>query len=380
MRTIKIIFNVIIKLFSILLFSSKRIVIVGGWYGERLADNSKGVYLYLNQNKQRLGIKKAFWYTNDKKIYERLRASECDVLYGININSIFWHLRAGVHLVDQGSHDLLGWLSAGAIKINMWHGIPLKSIGRDPASGITGLKRWLINWSSGGVWRECFGVAPSKKAAELLSPGLGIDVDRFLILSYPRTLPLYDLQDSPERENFNVFYLPTFRDHEKCPLLDLDLGMLNRKLSVAGIFLRIKPHYASRADWEVASNYSNIVILEAEKDVYEDLVDTDLLVTDYSSVYFDYMLTGKPILFFCYDLDYYMHEDRGFLLDYEEYTPGEKVYDAEKMIDKVIWISKHQAEYQLQYREQYQRINQEMNLYYSAPNMKALDRIFPGIE
>ena len=377
MRIIKITVNIIIYIFSLVLFRSRKYVIVGGWYGKRFADNSKGTFLYLNENKERLGIKKVFWYTNDQKIYEALSKKGYDVLYRLNVRSIFWHLRSAVHIVDQGSHDILGWLSTGAIKINMWHGIPLKSIGRDSADGIKGVRRIIIDWSSGGAWRGCFGVAPSDKASQLLSSGLGIDINKFLIMTYPRTLELYKAKRRSRDELYRVFYLPTFRDNgKKCPLLDLDLSEFNKKLRENSIVLKVKPHYADKADWEIVSSYSNIIILNAEDDVYDNLMMTDLLITDYSSVYFDFMITERPILFYCYDFEYYQKSDRGFLLDYDEYTPGEKTKDSSRLIDEILKIKNCEQQYRDRYEYQYKRINEEINRYNEQPNLEALDKIF----
>lgn len=54
-------------------------------------------------------------------------------------------------------------------------------------------------------------------------------------------------------------------------------------------------------------------------------------MTDYSSLYFDFLLWNRPILFFPYDLEYYRNEDRGLIFDYEEFTPGPKAYGIEDL-------------------------------------------------
>ena len=53
---------------------------------------------------------------------------------------------------------------------------------------------------------------------------------------------------------------------------------------------------------------------------------SSVLVTDYSSVYFDYLLSGKPVVFFCYDLEEYLRDERAMYFSYKGYTPGRKAF------------------------------------------------------
>ena len=81
---------------------------------------------------------------------------------------------------------------------------------------------------------------------------------------------------------------------------------------------------------------SNELLKNKGLDLYEVLPYTDLLITDYSSVYFDYLLLDKPMLFAPTDLEKYLG-DRGFLLEpYEEWTPGEKIYNQSQLESSII--------------------------------------------
>ena len=76
-------------------------------------------------------------------------------------------------------------------------------------------------------------------------------------------------------------------------------------------------------------------LIKENMDLYEILPHTDMLITDYSSVYFDYLLLNKPIVFINTDLEKY-RETRGLLLEpYDQWTPGLKVREFEELI-KVI--------------------------------------------
>lgn len=369
MSVLKFLFNAMLMVFSIVIPKSKKYVIIGGWQGKRFADNSRGMFEYLDIHKKELGIKKVFWYTRNKSIYEALEKQGKDVLYGYRLRSIYWHLRSKVHMIDQNTRDILGILSVRCIRINLWHGIPLKKIGNYMSGSCT--TKWYSKYTSSGCWPEQYILATSEYTGHMLAYAMGVKEEKCLIASYPRNARLYQcrMEKKREEENFIIFYLPTFRDkNEKNPLLQMDLSVFNEKLIDKNMLLYIKPHFASMSSWDTAKVYTNIIILEAVDDVYDWLYKTDLLVTDYSSVFFDFMITRRAILFYPYDIAYYEDSERGFAMPYEENTPGDKVYSLEEFEKKVFYIKEHYTEYIEKYEKQYNKINLKMNKYLHKPN------------
>jgi CDP-glycerol glycerophosphotransferase len=71
------------------------------------------------------------------------------------------------------------------------------------------------------------------------------------------------------------------------------------------------------------------------------LKKADLLVTDYSSIYFDFLLLDRPIIFFPYDLERYFSRDRQFLFSYDELTPGAKVITETALYEKIVEELEH---------------------------------------
>ena len=73
----------------------------------------------------------------------------------------------------------------------------------------------------------------------------------------------------------------------------------------------------------------------AEGDIYPLLKYTDILITDYSSIYFDFLLLNRPILFFDYDYDEYSSNMNGFVYDYQETAPGPKVTSQQALVEEL---------------------------------------------
>ena len=82
-------------------------------------------------------------------------------------------------------------------------------------------------------------------------------------------------------------------------------------------------------------DYSNIRVLDNESDMYPLFANVDLLITDYSSIFFDFLLTDKPVLFYPYDKDAYLTQDRSMYDDYDSVTPGHKAYNFEELYSKL---------------------------------------------
>lgn len=172
-----------------------------------------------------------------------------------------------------------------------------------------------------------------------------IDVSNIVALGVPRTdLFFNEIEKEKRKERIYetypewkdkeiILYAPTFRDKtgDRTHFQpELDFKKLSKKLRKNQIFV-IAPHPVMK-NTIVKENFNNIYEI---RDIHTlDLMFvSDLLVTDYSSVIFEYALLRKPIIFFCYDLELY---DRGFYLPYDESLPGKIAESQEKLIEYLI--------------------------------------------
>lgn len=188
-------------------------------------------------------------------------------------------------------------------------------------------------------------VVGSEKMAEIFQESFGLGSEHMLRTGIPRTdfyfkLPSrYDTLDSLKqtypamRRKKIILYAPTFRDdllHSSEIALDID--RLYKEIKGEYVLL-LRLHPAIRGAFN--NRYPDFIIDVSDyPDIHHLLVVTDLLITDYSSIPFEFSLLGKPMIFFAYDLEIY-REARGFWEDYETLVPGPVVRDTENLVDVI---------------------------------------------
>lgn len=127
-----------------------------------------------------------------------------------------------------------------------------------------------------------------------------------------------------KKERRIILFAPTFRDKvgDAFGSGSLDYAVLDRFLDKAGMHLVIKGHHLTGG--RLVSSLPNITVFDNNADVYPLMPLVDLMVTDYSSIFMDYLLLDRPVLFFCPDYDEYIKRNRELQFPYEAMTPGPK--------------------------------------------------------
>ena len=135
-----------------------------------------------------------------------------------------------------------------------------------------------------------------------------------------------------------ILYTPTHRKEGKVafPLEEhFDFKVLNDWCIQNDILFVIRRHFYHKDEKVDFSMYSNITdITEKSMDIQELLMDTDILVTDYSSTYIDYLLLDRPVVFYNFDYHDYLEHDRGMYCDYEKAAPGYKAETFEALMEE----------------------------------------------
>ncbi|TQN31094.1 CDP-glycerol:poly(glycerophosphate) glycerophosphotransferase [Haloactinospora alba] len=249
------------------------------------------------------------------------------------------------------------------VVVQTWHGSMLKRIGFD-IENIRGKSRDYHEKLSWETQQWDYLVSPSPWATPILRRAFRFDGE-ILETGYPRN----DIFFSPDRDAIAertrqrlglppdkkvVLYAPTWRDDKyytrgKHKLdLHLDLYRMYEKLGEDHVLLvRRHPRVVDSVP-TVGTNFVYDVSLYPE--IMELFLVTDVLVTDYSSMMFDFANTGRPMLFFTYDIESYRDSLRGFYFDFEETAPGPLLKRSDDVIDALLNIGEVSDRYGSAYR------------------------------
>lgn len=134
-----------------------------------------------------------------------------------------------------------------------------------------------------------------------------------------------------------ILYAPTFRDEEKYNNVFnyLDLEKFNSVLGEEYVLaLRLHPKIKNFYAENISSNdtYIDVSGFESEQEL---MLLSDILITDYSSIMIEYAILNRPVLFFTYDLDHYLANERGFYYDFKTTVPGPIVHTSDELIDSI---------------------------------------------
>ena len=242
------------------------------------------------------------------------------------------------------------------VMLATWHGTPLKRLVFDMDDVHSANPRYKdVVFKQTRAWDYLLSDNPF--STERFQSCFRFEKEKILEYGYPANDPMY----APDREEQAakikeklgipkdkkvILYAPTWRDDQFYEAgqygfeLDLDVNRLQEEFGDEYVLL-LRLHYFI-VDQLDLSKYGDFTV---DGSSYDDITDlyliSDMLITDYSSVFFDYANLKRPVLYYTYDLDKYRDVLRGFYLDMEKDLPGpllltnDEVVDAIKNIDKI---------------------------------------------
>jgi teichoic acid glycerol-phosphate primase len=232
--------------------------------------------------------------------------------------------------------------------IQIWHAAgALKTFGLKDKSIVNRSKR--ANNRFRNVYRQFHKiVVGSEEMATIFKDAFGAGADNILRTGIPRTDFFYDetqkekirvklYQQYPEfKDKKVILYAPTYRDGKlKDDRIHLDVQRMYDQLKNNYILL-IKTHPAVESNSNAEVQYPGFVYnFSTYKNVNHLLLLTDYLITDYSSIPFEFALLQKPMIFFPYDYETYK-EQRGLISDYNDVVPGPVVLDTDQVINAIL--------------------------------------------
>jgi CDP-glycerol glycerophosphotransferase (TagB/SpsB family) len=343
--------------FSFITPRNKTLWLLGSSFGNRFADNPKYLYLYLSQHQK--DTVRAVWISHKKEIVVMLTENGYEAYLSKSCKGIWYCLRAGVYIFDNYSKDISFWLSGGAKKVNLWHGVGNKRINYDnkfdkirhPKNRWEKFKTYLRRLSDEKP--NHYILATSEVMAKIFASAFRTDMAHVMIEGYPRNdillsdkiKNLYNeedqrntdfIQDCMEHGQKVLYYMPTFRQSELKFFEVMDLKAFNDFLTKRGyvFFTKLHPKSKLKERFE-AIVFSNIRNISADVDPYCILKYADLLITDYSSIYSDFLMLNKPSVLFPYDYEEYSRDTRDCYFQYGDYMKDLKAYNMTELMDAI---------------------------------------------
>lgn len=321
-------------------------------------------------------------------IYEQLISQEKEdyiIVWGVNrdnlnaipnvrtvrINSMKYFLismRAKYWVASVNIERGLNYKKRKQIYLNTWHGIPIKTIGND----VFGRKDF--NFS-----KVDYFVVSSDYEIPIYQRAFKVKEKSFLRVGLPRNEELFSLNTNLSERSIRlklgiaeekkiILYAPTWRESEDSgksyvikPPIDLNLWRETLSKEYVVLF-RLHPYTEKALKVQFDSFCINV---SKYPNLYELMFVSDMLITDYSSIAFDYALTGKPMFCFAYDFDEYKKK-RGLYLDLETEFPSDIILDEKTLLDSIVLYK------DLDTMETVKKFSNKYNVYFNNPTKECL--------
>lgn len=322
--------------------------------GKNYAGNPKYIYEYMISHKEYSGFK-YIWTYPDKET-KIIPGDPTIVQRGTP--DYFYYLAKAKYRINNVRFPI-DKKRAGAVYLNTWHGTPLKKLGFDieregpEKHAFASLYVESLNWDYLTVDND-YGEEKLVEAfhykGSVIKKGnpvndIYFDKDR-REKAFNRLVSRF-----PALKNRRIIlYAPTKRDPQAGRIRESNSGL---PFSVEKMYERFRDDYVivlklydpAAARIKIDEKYSDFIINASdEEDVMEILCKADILITDYSSIFYDFANAHRPILFYMYDLDEYLNEDRGTYVSVDS-LPGPIIKDEADLVEQIRKVKDGEFEY-----------------------------------
>lgn len=301
-----------------------KLILFNSFAGRKYDDSPKAIYEVLRKDSRFKGYHFVWAFHQP----EQFTVKGAKKIKTDGLKYFITALKARVWVTNSSVERGLNFKGKNTLYLNTWHGTPMKRMGTDIDAG---------NTSFGTKAKSKVDVMMSQGhfETEIFSRSFDIPKNRFLEAGLPRNDILANYTKDQRRiireklgirpNQIVILYCPTFREYDKDENLGvvmappMDLKKWERELGEEYVLL-MRAHYEVSKVMKIEENefVRNMTDYSDLNDLY---IAADILISDYSSVFFDYSITGKPMLHFCYDYDKYS-EKRGMYFDIREKIGG----------------------------------------------------------
>ena len=327
-------------------------ILVFGSYRGAFNDNTKYLFLYANEH---ITDRKVVWISTKQSTVKHIRSLGYEAYSVMSLKGLWYALRGKYWFVNSYTSDIAFFLAGNAIVVNLWHGLPMKTIEFGITQGELA-KRYVkkqfsdIFFHPASFRRPDFLISTTSFIDEIFSTSFRIQKSQCIQAGYPRDgllqmpkekvetfISRYEsaetkaLVEKIQQYKIVFVYMPTWRDSQReCFANGFDLNALNTCAAAQNACVLMKPHANTIIDKSI--EYSNLIFLDGNVDMYCILPYTHVLITDYSSILYDYILMpDKHVILFHYDYEEYVNS-REFIFDIQDNIVGRKVYTFNELI------------------------------------------------
>lgn len=340
----------------------KNLVLFESFLGRGYSDNPKALYQTLKRQRPELTLVWIFAKepTADVK-------AVCPNWVLRNSPKYYYYMARAQYWIFNTRQPLSLKKRRATTYLQTWHGTPLKRLGLDMEevhmAGTTTEQYKKNFYQQAQEWDYL--LSPNTYSSEIFKRAFGFS-GTLLESGYPRNDLLYAPDRNQQTETLKrkldvppnkkvILYAPTWRDDEFVTKgqyrfnLQLDLQQMQERLGQDYIVL-LRMHYliAEHLDLDAYAGFAYDV--SSYGDIAELYLISDLLITDYSSVFFDFAHLNRPMLFFTYDLEKYASVLRGFYFDFEAVVPGPLLKESNQVIDYIEDIETQSKQYADKYK------------------------------
>lgn len=318
-------------------------------------DNAKYLFIYCSEHCPDIH---SVWLSKSMKTVREVRRLGLEAHFIASPSGIWHALTSKYWFFNSYTSDILFALSGGVVAVNLWHGVGLKRTEfninhgklaeryqqrkfREVYFHPESFRRpdWLL--SSTPFQTRMFASAfriPEERCLELGYPRNGIltcsDGERqAFIARYESELTKELLRNIESGTYTKVYiYMPTWRDSQRNVFTQsFDMPRLDAMLREKKALMLLKPHANVIVDRKEFAQLTNIALVDGTMDIYPVLPYTDVLITDYSSILYDYLLMeGKDVILYLYDYEAYLN-DRDLYYPFDENVAGRRVYTFDEL-------------------------------------------------
>ena len=300
----------------------KGLVLCTAWFGQKYIDNTMYVYEYLLSHSNY----RVIWITKNRLIYNQLKSVGKPVEMFSSLKGIIAQIRAQAVFSTVQFSDYNQNLLVNTIYIDLGHGHPIKDPGkhflREPMLTIQKQEVDKLHY---------YAVCASQSSKNLYQDVVKIDNDHIFISDFARNDVFVDdelrkgknvIVEQYKEGRKAIVYMPTHRsDGRKKMELEkiLPLDDIQSFCKENDYVFIIKKHFYHRNEVENLSKYDRLFDITNIDDIDPQvlLFQSDVLISDYSACYIDYLLLDRPLMFYHYDLKVFQEQERSLYLPFE---------------------------------------------------------------